>query len=214
MITTLAVIDTAEIIRIGIREIVSSADKVKLVGEFTRLEEVDGFFQSTPVNVLVLGNTHTYSKLVQDLTKLYQQMPELKILLLANSFNAEQVEELSNMGVLGFICKDEQLADTLLFAIRPVARGELFLSPRVARSLLKSNQGQETNPLNPRQMQVVHYMVQYLTPQEIAMQMGVSASSIYSLQHRIRQVLGVKTTGQILIEAMKRGWIGQEGGAD
>lgn len=53
-------------------------------------------------------------------------------------------------------------------------------------------------------------MAQYMTPQEIAMRMQTSASSIYSLQHRIRQVLGVKTTGQILIQAMKRGWIGQE----
>ncbi|MBZ0315609.1 MAG: hypothetical protein K8L91_22025, partial [Anaerolineae bacterium] len=69
----------------------------------------------------------------------------------------------------------------------------------------------EDNPLNLRQMQVVRYMGRYLSPQEIAMKMGVSASSIYSLQHRIRQVLGVKTTGQILIEAMKRGWIEQEG---
>lgn len=210
MTTTLAVVDAAEIIRIGIREIVSSSDKVKLVGEFTRLEDVDGFLQTTPVNVLVLGNTHAYPKLVQDLTKLRQQTPELKILLLANSFSAEQVEELSNLGALGFICKDEQLADTLLFAIRPVARGELFISPRVASVLIKINQEDETTPLNPRQMKVIHYMAQYMTPQEIAMQMQTSASSIYSLQHRIRQVLGVKTTGQILIQAMKRGWIGQE----
>lgn len=210
MTTTLAVVDAAEIIRIGIREIVSSSDKVKLVGEFTRLEDVDGFLQTTPVNVLVLGNTHAYPKLVQDLTKLRQQTPELKILLLANSFSAEQVEELSNLGALGFVCKDEQLADTLLFAIRPVARGELFISPRVASVLIKTNQADETTPLNPRQMKVIHYMAQYMTPQEIAMQMQTSASSIYSLQHRIRQVLGVKTTGQILIQAMKRGWIGQE----
>ncbi|KAB2902711.1 MAG: response regulator transcription factor [Anaerolineae bacterium] len=211
MTTTLAVVDAAEIIRIGIREIVSSSDKVKLVGEFTRLEDVDGFLQTTPVNVLVLGNTHTYPKLVQDLSRLRQQTPELKILLLANSFSAEQVEELSNLGALGFVCKDEQLADTLLFAIRPVARGELFISPRVASVLIKTNQEDEATPLNPRQMKVIHYMAQYMTPQEIAMQMQTSASSIYSLQHRIRQVLGVKTTGQILIQAMKRGWIGQEG---
>ncbi len=210
MTTTLAVVDAAEIIRIGIREIVSSSDKVKLVGEFTRLEDVDGFLQTTPVNVLVLGSTHTYPKLVQDLSRLRQQTPELKILLLANSFSAEQVEELSNLGALGFICKDEQLADTLLFAIRPVARGELFISPRVASVLIKTNQEDETTPLNPRQMKVIHYMAQYMTPQEIAIQMQTSASSIYSLQHRIRQVLGVKTTGQILIQAMKRGWIGQE----
>lgn len=213
MITTLAVVDAAELIRIGIREVISASDQVKLVGEFTHLEQANGFFENTPVHVLVLGNTHIYAKLVQDLTKLHQKVPDMKVLLLANSFNIEQIEELSMIGVLGFVCKDEQLANTLLFAIHPVARGELFLSPRVARSLLKANQGDETNPLNPRQMQVVHYMVQYLTPQEIAVKMKVSPSSIYSLQHRIRQVLGVKTTGQILIEAMKRGWVGQEGEA-
>lgn len=140
MTTTLAVVDAAEIIRIGIREIVSSSDKVKLVGEFTRLEDLDGLQESIQVNVLVLGNTHAYSKLVQDLTRLRQQTPELKILLLAHSFSAEQVEELSNLGAVGFVCKDEQLADTLLFAIRPVARGELFISPRVASVLIKTNQ--------------------------------------------------------------------------
>ena len=211
MTTTLAVVDNAELTRIGIREIISASDKIRLIGEFACLEEVDGFFQTTPVNVLILGNTLAYSKLIQDITRLGQQFPDLKVLLLAHSFIVEQIEELSNLGVLGFVCKDEQLADTLLFAIRPVARGELFISPCVASVLLKANQNHEDNPLNLRQMQVVRYMGRYLSPQEIAMKMGVSASSIYSLQHRIRQVLGVKTTGQILIEAMKRGWIEQEG---
>ncbi|MBZ0160066.1 MAG: hypothetical protein K8G79_08025, partial [bacterium] len=188
MTTTLAVVDNAELTRIGIREIISASDKIRLIGEFACLEEVDGFFQTTPVNVLILGNTLAYSKLIQDITRLGQQFPDLKVLLLAHSFIVEQIEELSNLGVLGFVCKDEQLADTLLFAIRPVARGELFISPCVASVLLKANQNHEDNPLNLRQMQVVRYMGRYLSPQEIAMKMGVSASSIYSLQHRIRQV--------------------------
>jgi DNA-binding CsgD family transcriptional regulator len=58
-------------------------------------------------------------------------------------------------------------------------------------------------------MQVLNYMAEYLTPQEIASKMEVSVSSVYNLQQRLRLALGVKTSGQILTEAAKRGLIGK-----
>ncbi|MBZ0306433.1 MAG: response regulator transcription factor [Anaerolineae bacterium] len=210
MKTTLAVVDTAEVIRIGIKEIISGYQSIELAGEFTCLDEFYKFIQVNSVDLLVLGNTQPYHSLIQDLEKLRQHSPTLKVLLLSNGFTADQIEELSGIGAAGFICKDEQLANTLLFAIQPISRGELFLSPKVASSLFKGNTESNHNPLSQRQMQVVRYMAKYLTPQEIAMRMDTSPSSIYSLQHRIRQVLGAKTTGQILIEAMRRGWIDEE----
>lgn len=110
---------------------------------------------------------------------------------------------------MGFICKDEQ-SDTLILAIRLIMRGEVFISPKMATALFRANQDNGHTPLNPRQMQVVRLMAAYLSPQEIAMEMDVTTQSVYSLQYRIRQILNLKTTAQILIEAMKRGWIKED----
>jgi DNA-binding CsgD family transcriptional regulator len=52
-------------------------------------------------------------------------------------------------------------------------------------------------------------MTDYISPQEIAQKMNTSVSSIYNLQYRLRIALGVNNTGEILIEAAKRGLVAE-----
>lgn len=98
MSIALAVVDTAEFNRIGIREIVSASDTVKLAGEFAQFEELYLCLKATPVDIVVLGHTQAYVHLVNNLKQLYQSYPHLKVLLMTNNFGIEQIEELTNLG--------------------------------------------------------------------------------------------------------------------
>jgi DNA-binding NarL/FixJ family response regulator len=209
MTTSLAVVDAAQVVRVGIREIVSTTDTIQLAGEWSNLQEFDDFLKKHSVDVVLLGDNVTRKSLKHTYQQLLEQQPKLKVIILAASFTTDLIDELSTAGVIGFICKDEELAGFLVNAVQYAKRGETFISPKIASTLILTTSDPSEVALNPRQMQVLNYMAEYLTPQEIASKMGVSVSSVYNLQQRLRLALGVKTSGQILTEAAKRGLIGK-----
>ena len=209
MTTSLAVVDAAQVIRAGIREIVSTTDSMHLAGEWSNFQEFHDFLKKGSVDVVLLGDNATRKSLKHAVQQLLEQQPKLKVIVLAASFSSKDIDKLSALGVIGFICKDEDMEDFLVGAIRVSKRGDTYISPKAARSVIVTDKNNTEVPLNPRQVQVLHYMAAYLTPQEIASKMDVSVSSVYNLQQRLRLALGVKTSGQILIEASKRGLIGE-----
>ena len=209
MTTSLAVVDAAQVVRAGIREIASATDTIQLAGEWSNLQEFEDFLKKHSVDVLLLGDTVIRKNLKHAVQRLFEQEPGLKVIVLATRFSSEVFDELSSAGVLGFICKDEEFAGLLVNAVEYATRSDMYISPKAAQSVIVTDKGNPEVVLNPRQMQVLNYMAEYLTAQEIANKMEVSVSTIYNLQQRMRMALGVKTSGQILHEAAKRGLIGK-----
>ena len=209
MKTDVAVVDAAEVVRAGIREIVSTTETITLVGEWSTIQELNEFLKEGSTDVVFLGDNATKHSLKHTAEQLLERRPRLKIIVLSASFNVGLIDALSTSGVMGFICKDEDMGGLLAGAIQYTKRGGVYISPQTARTLILANAGSNSTSFSPKQQQVLYYMSQYLTAQEIAHKMEVSVSSVYNLQQRMRIALGVKTSGQILIEATKRRLIGE-----
>lgn len=206
----LVVVETSEAARVGIREIINRYPVMQMVGEYTSINEFLNNLNKAQIDIVIISDSLGIKALVHGLTHLKRTYPVIKILLLANTLTADRIEEFSTLGVLGFLSKSDRLTYLLPTALETIMQGEPYLSPSATRILLASNADQNSNPLNRRQMQVIKLMARYLTPQEIAIEMSTTPASIYSMQHRIRLALGVRTSGQILLEAIKRGWIDAE----
>ena len=211
MTTKLAVVDAAQVIHAGIREIVSTTDTIQLVGTWDALEPFLAFMKDGAVDVLLLGDNVSKLSLRKLTVQILNQHPRLRIVLLVVRITTGHIEELSKMGVTGFMYKDEALSDFFVGAINAVKRGDVYISPQTARTLLLANNGQTQVSLSPLQLQVLQHMSDYKSPQEIAQKMNTSASSIYNLQYRLRILLGVSNNGEILIEAAKLGLVQEDG---
>lgn len=210
MTATLAVVDAAQVIRAGIQKIVSTTDAIILVGAWEAVEPFWEFMEEGgEVEVLLLGDNLNQTSLKQLTAYVVKQQPKLKVILLAARFTPGLIEELAKLGAMGFMCKDEALGDFFVGAVHAVKRGDVYISPQTARTLFLAGSGQPHVGLSPRQLQVLQYMSHYISPQEIAQKMNTSVSSIYNLPYRLRIALGVNNTGEILIEAAKRGLVAE-----
>lgn len=208
MTTKLAVVDAAQVIRAGIRDILSTTDSIILVGAWEALEPLWAFLrEGSAVEVLLLGDNVSQTSLKQLTAETLKRQPKLRVVLLATRFTPGLIEELIKLGAMGFMCKDEALGDFFVGAVQAVKRGDVYISPQTARTLFLASSEQPQVGLSPRQMQVLQYMSDYISPQEIAQKMNTSVSSIYNLQYRLRIALAVNNTGEILIEAAKRGLV-------
>jgi two-component system invasion response regulator UvrY len=136
MSTSVAVVDAAQVTRVGIREIVSTTNTMHLAGEWASLPEFHDFLKKGSVDVLLLGDNTSRKSLKHTVQQLLEQQPKLKVIVLAASFSSEVIDDLSAVGVLGFICKDEELAGLLVSAVQYARHGDTYISPKIARTLI------------------------------------------------------------------------------
>lgn len=95
MTTSLAVVDVAQVVRAGIREIASATDTIQLAGEWSNLQEFEDFLKKHSVDVLLLGDTVTRKSLKHTTQRLFEQEPGLKVIILAASFTTDLIDELT-----------------------------------------------------------------------------------------------------------------------
>lgn len=203
----LVVVEDSEVARIGIQESLSRHTTIRTVAEYACINELFAHLHKLQAQVVLLSDSAGLKNVVTALHQLAKHYPSVKSLVMAAAWSNDKIEELAELGVFGFLCRSDKLTEILPTAIHYVAHGDPYISPVTARTLLALNNIPNRNPLNKRQMQVLRLMARSFTPQEIALQMKTSASSIYAMQYRIRIALGVRTTAQILVEAIKRGWL-------
>jgi DNA-binding NarL/FixJ family response regulator len=98
----------------------------------------------------------------------------------------------------------------VLAAVRVVARGRPFVTERLAS--LRRERGQTTlaphQRLSAREHQVFLRLLQGMGVSEIAAELEISASTTSNHVARIRDKLGVETTGEVLVYAARVGLLG------
>jgi DNA-binding NarL/FixJ family response regulator len=105
--------------------------------------------------------------------------------------DAQHVEGAFEAGALGYVTKAE-FRGVLVDAIRTVAAGRRFVSPRAANALAEAMANEHTHalaPLSPKERQVYRLVGQGEGTHGIAVAMGISTHTVESYCERIQQKL-------------------------
>ena len=110
------------------------------------------------------------------------------------------------LGISGIFLKHDSPAK-LLEAIRAVAAGGIWTDDRPASDTLpsaaRSGAANQTD-LTPREQQVLRSVLEGLTNKEIALQIGVSLSSVKATLQHLFEKAGVRTRSQLVRIALER----------
>ena len=152
--------------------------------------------------MLLLDNSLPFVDVFEAVRRVRACAPHTAILLLADKLNPAEMQALLKLGVLGFVCKEEPLRDTLFAGIRRVKEGKIHFSPEAA---LIGKLYDTAAPLSERQVQVLERIARGLHIQQIALELDISARAVYAARARVREALGVTTDAQLGVEALRRG---------
>ena len=145
-----------------------------------------------------------------------KSMPEVKLLILTMHSEQYFVTEAFRAGVSGYVLK-QSVAEELVFAIKEVLKGRLYVSPSVAENLVE----QALNPaearpsglqggsdkLSARQREVLQLIAEGQSTKEIASTLNVSIKTIEFHKTRIMKQLGVHSTAELTKHAISLGLI-------
>jgi DNA-binding NarL/FixJ family response regulator len=137
---------------------------------------------------------------LQAARELAARAPGTKVLVLSATNDPALVRAAFEAGVLGFVPKDESVAE-ILTALRRLDQGEVAIDPRLLRLVMRqpgpSQTEQGANPqmtrLTPRETQVLVHLVAGDTTSEIARALGIADSTARTHVQNVLVKLGVHT---------------------
>jgi DNA-binding NarL/FixJ family response regulator len=143
--------------------------------------------------------------------KIFQ--PSATILILTAYDYEQYVSALLEAGAAGYLLKDVSVSQ-LIDAIRAVYRGESMLHPVIARKVLArfrggGGYGEEgaLSLLTQRELDVLTKAAKGLSNKDIAEELFLSVHTVESHLRSIFNKFGVGSRIEVVIQALKRGWL-------
>jgi DNA-binding NarL/FixJ family response regulator len=189
----------------GIRNILDPAVGITVVGEAKSGQEALQMIESLQPDVVLLDMELPDINGIEVVKKVIETGNSVRILGLSTYDDSEYISQLISMGASGYLLKDE-MPDTIVEAVRGVARGETgWVSRKVAAKLsqiLQDEQVGSTN-LTPREMEVLHLVVDGKTNAEIGLNLGISEKTVEKHLEAIFRKMGVVSRVEAAVMAVR-----------
>jgi DNA-binding NarL/FixJ family response regulator len=137
--------------------------------------------------------------------KLRAALPTLKIVVLSERLNAPFIKQTIQSGAHGFIYMKGDLELSLNSSVSTLGRDLRYFSPKVAELLATEMSFVTSGDLTDADKQVLQMIAQDFTVQQIAQQLGVSDRSVYRSKAKIREVLNIQNSDNIVDAARRQG---------
>lgn len=198
-------VDDHPVVRSGIRGLLEQAVDIEIVGEASTGEQALQMVEDAPPDVLLLDMELPDiqgTRVAQQIQLLY---PKVKLLALSAHDDSVYVKELLELGAAGYLMKEEA-PDVIIEAVRGVARGEQgWVSRRIAAQITSWMQagGAAGMKLTPRELEVLHLIVQGKTNQAIAVDLDISEKTVEKYLRSIYTKLNVASRVEAAVYAVR-----------
>ncbi len=201
--TRVIVVDDHTLVRAGIRELLSTTDDICVVGEATNGAEAMGLIRQQEADLLLLDLSMPGVAGVDLIRRLIAEFPRLPILMLSMHNDGAIVSRILKAGAKGYVTKDCE-PETLLGAIRKVARGGRFIDPALVDDMVFEHNEPESpqRVLSDREFQILQKLSSGLTLAEIAAELCLSPKTVSTHKTRLMQKLRLKTSADIIRYAL------------
>lgn len=193
------------VVRTAFAALLAKEPDIEVVGEVANTGDLMDAIDRLQPHVLLLDAHMPGGKVINAAETLRESHPELRILVLSAYERIEYVVGLVRAGVAGYVLKHDS-SDMLVEGVRAVARGEEWLSPRVADVLMKAMRNYDERPaakLTDREVEVLSLMAQGYRNDEIADALVITTSTVKNHVRRIFRKLGVETRVDAVLYAIE-----------
>ncbi|MGH8665199.1 MAG: response regulator transcription factor [Burkholderiales bacterium] len=200
--------DDHAIVRAGLAQFISDQPDMRVDAEASSGEEAIRLVRDHDFDVVLLDIAMPDKNGIDCLRIIRQSKPRLPVLILSGYPEAHYAINLLRAGAHGYVPK-EAAADTLVHAIRVVARGRKYLSETatelVSTELRRSSDRKLHETLSEREFQVFRKLAEGHTPTHIASALCLSVKTVSTYRARILEKMGLKSNADITYYAISNG---------
>lgn len=209
---TVILADDHHLVRAGIRSLLESLDGVEVLADCgDGREALDLIDQHRPdVAVLDIGMPGLNGLEVARRTT--QTSPATRVIILSMYADPSYVRQALKAGVSGYLLKGAAVSE-LSLAIEAVMKGEKFLTPKVAQTVVEGflregdPDGEPVEDLTERQREILQLIAEGRSTREMAELLDVSVKTIETHRSRLMDRLGIRDVPGLVRFAIRAGLV-------
>jgi DNA-binding NarL/FixJ family response regulator len=208
---TVVIVDDHPVVRAGLKMVLNTATDIRVVGEGGSGIEALQLIERHRPDVLVLDVNLPDLSGHDVLNRLVGQEGSPPVLILTVHDDSQTIFTLLQAGAVGYVLKDEA-SESLVSAVRAAARGETWLSPSVARQVVKRAVGQavpqsppEELPLTPSEKEVLRLLAQGLDNAAIGERLSITKRTVQNHVSAIYGKLNLTSRTEAALFAIRHG---------
>ena len=223
-------VDDHDILRQGLKMLLSMQQGIKVVGEARTGQEAIVMAKELMPDVVVMDITMPNMDGLEACQLIRNQQPATQVLMLTMHESEEYFLQALRMGAAGYLVKKAAPSD-LQMAIRSIAQGGAFLYPGLAKALIRSYTASSTletrtthghkptnnsklaqafQVLTPREIEILKLVAEGYTNQEIADQLTLSIKTVQAHRANVMEKLDLRDITHLVRFAVRYGLIPPE----
>ena len=203
MVSRVFLVDDHEVVRVGIRELLSASEDLEVVGEASSVTEALTRIPAVAPDVAVLDVRLPDGNGIELCRELRSRLPELNVLMLTSFTDDEALFDAIMAGASGFVLK-RIVGSDLTNAVKTVAAGQSLLDARSTAALLnrirrEREQGDPVRALTEQERTVFDYIGDGLTNRQIAEKMFLAEKTVKNYVSHLLAKLGLERRTQAAV---------------
>jgi len=211
--TRILLADDHAMVRRGLRLVLEGESDLEVVAEAGDGAEAVEQALAEEVDLAILDVTMPRLTGIQAAQELSRRRPQTRLLILSMHDSEEYFFEALRAGASGYVLKSAADRD-LVEACRATMRGEPFLYPGATRALIREHleraragEGGHSDPLTPRESEVVKLVAEGHTTREIAETLVISQKTVERHRANVLEKLGLRDRVDVTRYAIRRGLV-------
>ncbi len=204
--------DDHALIRRGVRDTLSDAPDIEVVGEAGDYGELRALLRDRSCDVLVLDINLPGRSGLDVLHALKDEGSPVRVLVVSMYPEDQYAIRALRAGAYGYVNKGGEPAQ-IVSAVRTVAQGRKYVTPEIAQMLVESL----TTPavenaherLSDRELQTLTMIASGKRLSEIAEELKLSPKTVSVYRARVLEKLGLSNNSEMTVYAIRHGLVGQ-----
>lgn len=207
--------DDHAVVRKGIHAVLTSLPGIEVVAETADGREALALIEKLRPDLAVLDITMPGLNGLEVAARTPAASPRTKCLILSMHAGEAYVAQALRAGVAGYLLKDAA-DDELPMAIKAIARGDVYLSPKISRQVVERYVASGTAQPDPlaglttRQREILQLVAEGKSSKEIASLLDLSVKTVESHRSQIMDRLGVHDLTGLVRFAIRVGLVSPE----
>lgn len=204
-------VDDHAIIREGLRSLLEKQPEMEVVADTDDGRKAFDLVRELLPEIVIMDITMRGLNGIEATRRIIDEFPDIKIIALSIHSKRRYVADMLSVGASGYILK-ECLFDELVQAIKAVAAGGRYLSPRIADVVvndyvkhLSSTSYTPFESLKSREREVLQLVAEGKSTKQIALELHVSTKTIEANRRQIMEKLNIYSVAELTKYAVREG---------
>ena len=209
--TTIIIVDDDDIVRIGLRTLLTELGRYDVVGEASNGRDAVRLARKLEPDLVLIDVGMPTMNGIDATKRIRSAVEKTKIIALSLHDDSRFVTQMLDAGASGFLPK-QGAVEELPFALKTVEAGNTYLSPAIAASVLThfrhGEGGSAVSDLSVREREVLQSIAEGKSASDIAGELSLSVKTIESHRRNIMKKLDLYSVAELTKYAIKEGLTG------